>query len=95
MDEQHIETEATLAKFRLRSQVDNAQDELATLIVMRTTCDALDKGDYGERALKNLFDLWRELDLGDEITGAAISQLRTVVDRMHDKSVSESRNRER
>ena len=90
---QNIETEATIGLFRLRSKVHNTQDELATLIVMQNICDAADKGDYGEGAVKGLFELWRELKL-EEVDGPSISELRAVVDQMHHKSVVQSRSRE-
>lgn len=89
---QNVDTEATIGLFRLRSKVENAQDELATVIVMQNICDAADKGDYGARAVKALFELWRELKLR-EIDGPSISALRAVVDQMHDKSVAQSRDK--
>jgi hypothetical protein len=89
MDETHIKTEANLALFRLRSHVSNAEEEQSTLLVMCNACDALDKGEYGARAVKALLDLWRELKLKD-ISGASITELRAVVDAMYLKSINDA-----
>ena len=58
---------------------------------MQTACGVIDKGEHGERAVKALLDLWRELKL-KEISGASISDLRAVVDRMYRKSIKESKD---
>jgi len=90
--DENIETEATIGLFRLRSIVDNAQDELATVIVMQNICDAADKGDCGARAVKALFELWGQLKLR-QIDGPSISDLRAVVDEMHHKSAAQLKSK--
>lgn len=92
MKESHVESEAIIALSKVHRQV-KPDHQLAVVMIMRDTCDAIDKGEIGKDALMALIDLWRELKLA-EVTGESISDLRAVVDRMYDKAVAASRARE-
>lgn len=83
MKAEHIETEAILAKHRLRETPVNNRGDLAPAMVMQKACDALDKGDIGVRAINELFAIWKEAKLG-ELTSEAISDLRAIVDRTYE-----------
>lgn len=83
MKAEHIETEAILAKHRLRENPADGRNDLAPAIAMRNACDALDKGEVGVRAINELFAIWKEAKLG-ELTSEAISDLRAIVDQTHE-----------
>ena len=83
MKESRIESAATIGLGRLRQH--GSEHEYCTAMIMHNACEELNKGEYGERAVKALFDLWKELKLG-EVTGESLSELCSVVERMHYKS---------
>jgi hypothetical protein len=86
MNPELIDNEATIALSNFRLRTGNREDEYSTLVVMNAVCNAVNK-DYGDRAIKALFELWRDLKFGD-VTTQSVSGLSTVVERMLRKSTS-------
>jgi hypothetical protein len=79
-----VEVEATRTLNRLGCDIRNPQDQMGVANVMWSACDALNKGNEGELALKGLIELWRQLNF-QEVTAESIPTLLAVVNRLCEK----------
>jgi hypothetical protein len=98
MKAEHIETEATIALNRLRTRLCETYGDLSPralhydhvrpiLEVLRKACNELDKGDTGKDAARTLLDLWQTLKI--DAKDNSMSDLESVVTRMHEKAKSQ------